>query len=103
MGRLPELQPSSRRVPGKKPANYRPLSQVCKILERLVRKQLVKHIDDKDILDPHQNGFTQRKFCLTNLLESLEDWTNTLDNGHNLDIIFLDFRKAFNVVPTGGF
>ena len=68
-------------------------------MERLVRKQLVKHMEDNDILDPHQHGFTQRKSCLTNLLESLENWTNTLDKGHNLDIIFLDFQKAFDMVP----
>ena len=37
--------------------------------------------------------------CLTNLLESLETWTKTLDEGYGLDIVYLDYRKAFDSVP----
>jgi len=41
------------------------------------------------------------KSCLTNLLEveSLECWTKALDDGYGLDIIYLDYRKAFDSVP----
>ena len=37
--------------------------------------------------------------CLTNLLEALESWTRALDEGHGVDIIYLDYRKAFDSVP----
>ena len=40
------------------------------------------------------------KSCLTNLLESLECWTKALDDGYGLDIIYLDYRKAFDSVLT---
>lgn len=40
-----------------------------------------------------------RKSCLTNLLESLEDWTHVLDDKESLDIIYCDFKKAFDSVP----
>lgn len=36
---------------------------------------------------------------MTNMLESLEDWTETLDRGDKLDIIYLDYSKAFDTVP----
>ena len=36
------------------------------------------------------------KSCLANLLESLECWTQALDDGYGLDIIYLDYRKAFD-------
>ena len=44
----------------------------------------------------HQHGFVQGRSCLTNLLQSLEDWTFSLDNGHEVDVVFLDFQKTFN-------
>jgi len=37
--------------------------------------------------------------CLTNLLETLESWTQALDDGYGLDVIFLDYQKAFDSVP----
>ena len=37
--------------------------------------------------------------CLTNLLQSLGDWTFSLDNGHEVDVVFLEFQKAFDTVP----
>jgi len=36
------------------------------------------------------------KSCLSNLLESLECWIQALDDGYGLDIIYLDYRKAFD-------
>ena len=45
-------------------------------------------MEDNDILDSHQHGLTQRKSYLTNLLELLEDWANTLDGRHKLDLFY---------------
>ena len=39
------------------------------------------------------------KSCVTNLLEFLEDITQAIDNGDDVDIICLDFCKAFDKVP----
>ena len=36
---------------------------------------------------------------MTNLLETLEDITSCLDNREGVDIVFLDYRKAFDSVP----
>ena len=57
-------------------------------------------MEDNDILDSHQHGLTQRKSYLTNLLELLEDWANTLDGRHKLDFFFFYFRDASDTVPT---
>lgn len=40
-----------------------------------------------------------RKSCLTNLLEYLEILTKLVDEGHNVDVVYLDFAKAFDKVP----
>ena len=37
--------------------------------------------------------------CQTNLLDSFEEWTGILDQGHGLDIVYLDYKKAFDMVP----
>ena len=31
------------------------------------------------------------KSCLTNLLETFEDWTRAVDEGHGIDVIYLDY------------
>ena len=37
--------------------------------------------------------------CLTNLLTNMEGVNRLLDEGKNVDIIYLDFAKAFDKVP----
>jgi len=34
-----------------------------------------------------------------NLLKAFENWTEFLDEGHGVDVIYLDYRKAFDTVP----
>ena len=56
-------------------------------------------LEDHELLSESQHGFMRGRSCLTNLLESLEEWTATLDEGYGLDFLFLDYRKAFDSVP----
>ena len=81
--------------------NYRPISitsQVGKILEKLIRREIMTYMQENDILSDDQHGFCKDRSCLTNLLEALEDITNMVDEGRIVDEIFLDFRKAFDKV-----
>lgn len=39
------------------------------------------------------------KSCQTNLLEYLNTLTKLVDEGHDVDVIYLDFAKAFDKVP----
>ena len=83
------------------PSNYRPVSltsQVCKVLESIVRKHIIKHLADNNILSDKQHGFREGRSCLTNLLETLETWTEVLDDRNGIDVAYLDFRKAFDLV-----
>ena len=86
----------------KDPGNYRPVSLtsvLCKALEKLIREKILDHICREDLFSQSQHGFRTGRSCLTNLLEALQDWMDLSDEGHPLDIIFLDFRKAFDRVP----
>ena len=39
------------------------------------------------------------KSCLTNLLEIFEDWTIAVDQGYGVDVVYLEYSKAFDSVP----
>ena len=46
-----------------------------------------------------QHGFVKGRSCLTNLLQFFEEVTKKLDKGEPVDMIYLDFQKAFGKVP----
>ena len=83
------------------PSNYRPVSltsQVCKVLESIIVDKIVDHLTANNLLNNAQHGFRQGRSCLTNLLETIEQWTEILDEGDGVDVAYLDFRKAFDLV-----
>ena len=84
------------------PLNYRPValtSSVVKVLESLIRDQLMEHLERNNIIVSAQHGFRGRRSCLTNLLEYLEDITSLYDEGCPVDVQYLDIEKAFDRVP----
>ena len=68
-------------------------------MESLIREQMLEFLNSQTQMTTEQHGFTRGKSCLTNLLEALEEWTKALDDGFGLDIVFLDYQKAFDTVP----
>jgi len=86
----------------KNPGNYRPVSLTsvsCKIMEKIIRKKIMKHLTDNNILSNRQYGFITGRSTLLQLLTVLDMWTECLDRGSEVDVIFLDFQKAFDRVP----
>jgi len=82
--------------------NYRPVSltsHVCKDMETVVKNSILAHLNRHRLIKKTQHGFIKNKCCLTNLLEFLEKVSGYIDNGQPVDIIFLDFQKAFDKVP----
>jgi len=68
-------------------------------MESLVRQSLTAFLDRNDVISKKQHGFVKGRSCLTNLLECFEYWTKALDKGFGIDLLYLDFRKAFNSIP----
>ena len=84
------------------PGNYRPVSLtsiVCKLLESINKDRIVMHLNTFNLINTTQHGFRKGRSCLTNLLEYLETVTKFLDDGVPVDVIYLDFAKAFDKVP----
>ena len=69
-------------------------------MESLIRDNLLDYTESNKIITKHQHGFMQHRSCLTNLLETLEAWTEALDKrlGVDVGLLFLDCRKAFDSV-----
>ena len=56
---------------------------------------LVKH----KLINTSQHGFLKARSCLTNLLCFLEEITKWVDDRSPVDVVYLDFQKAFDKVP----
>ena len=84
------------------PSNYRPISLtciICKLLEQFVRDAVVSHMEDNGLYSDCQHGFRKGRSCVTQLLEVMDDFTRLLDDGNAIDVLYLDFQKAFDTVP----
>ena len=96
------ITPIHKKGPKHQVGNYRPISLtsiLCKILERLIRDEIMDHMESNSLFTKHQHGFRKGHSCVTQLIEVIKDWTNELDQHNNVDAIYLDFQKAFDTVP----
>ena len=107
-GKQPTIWKDSHVIPihkkGSKtdPSNYRPISLTsvpCKIMESIIRDEVIEHLMTNSLINDAQHGFVPGRSCITQLLTTLEDWTSVLDAGEDVDVIYLDIKKAFDSVP----
>jgi hypothetical protein len=81
---------------------YRPVSLTsipCKILESVIKDAMMNHLITKNLIADTQHGFMPGRSCTTNLISFLESVTEAKDNATSVDVIYLDFSKAFDKVP----
>lgn len=81
--------------------NYRPISLTCvtcKILEHIVTSQLTRFLETNDKLSGQQHGFRSHRSCESQLTELTCDLSKEIDEGSEIDAVFLDFSKAFDKV-----
>ena len=96
------ISPLFKKESRKKPENYRPVSLtsvVCKLLKTLIRDHMVEFLVKHKLINKSQHGFLKAMSCLTNLLCFLEEITKCVDDGSPVDVVYLDFQKAFDKVP----
>lgn len=84
------------------PTNYRPISitsHCSKIAEHVIVSNINRHLQQHNLISDSQHGFRSGHSTETQLLVTLDTWTRELEAGHTVDIIFVDFAKAFDSVP----
>ena len=82
--------------------NYRPISLtsiVCKLMETFIKRELMTHLVNLNLLSPMQFGFISGRSTTTQLLNYLDKCIEVIVNGGMVDSIYLDFVKAFDSVP----
>ena len=95
----PIFKKGSRTEPG----NYRPVSLTsvcCRMMEAILKDDIVTHLEKTCLIRKSQHGFMRGKSGATNLVSFLDKMTAALDEGEEADVVFLDFAKAFDKVPT---
>ena len=78
-------------------------SVICKMMESIIRDNLVSHMLNANLFADEQHGFVPNRDCMTNLLLALEDWSEAIKFGNDIDIIYTDFAKAFDSHTKGSF
>ena len=69
------------------------------MFEHIVVSNLMRHLDNNNILTDCQHGFRPRKSCETQLITLADELIKSLDEGKQNDLAILDFSKAFDRVP----
>ena len=83
-------------------SNYRPISltSICsKVMEHIIFHSIMTHLSSNNILIENQHGFRPGHSCATQLITLTEDILYALDHQKQVDIVLLDFAKAFDSVP----
>ena len=57
------------------------------------------HLKDSNLLSPHQHGFISGRSTVTQLLSYLDSCIQNIVNGDVVDVVYLDYQKAFDSVP----
>ncbi|BHF70924.1 hypothetical protein SprV_0401397700 [Sparganum proliferum] len=68
-------------------------------MEAIVKKATMEFLEQGHLLSDLQHGFRQTRSCLSSLLLSTQQWTRALDEDGRVDVIYTDFKKAFDRVP----
>jgi len=79
--------------------NYRSISLLpisAKYLERIVRSAIYDYISP--FLTELRHGFVKGRSCETQLILTQHQWATAFDEDRQVDVVFLDFSKAFDKV-----
>ncbi|KAK4811394.1 hypothetical protein QYF61_003393 [Mycteria americana] len=67
-------------------------------MEQIILSAITRHVEDNQGIKPSQHGFRKGRSCLTNLISFYDKVTRLVDEGKAVDVVYLDFSKAFDTV-----
>lgn len=81
--------------------HYRPISLTSvssKIMEHVLYAHIMEHLEEHDIIFKNQHGFRKNYSCESQLFELTTDLFESTNQGFQVDVIFVDFKNAFDRV-----
>ncbi|KAK4818170.1 hypothetical protein QYF61_007612 [Mycteria americana] len=99
--RLADVTPIYKKGRKEDPGNYRPVSLTLvpgKVMEQIILSAITWHVQDNQVARPTQHGFMKGRACLTNLISFYDKVMRLVDEGKSVDVVYLDFSKAFDTV-----
>ncbi|CAM5083016.1 unnamed protein product [Natator depressus] len=67
-------------------------------MEQVLKESILNYLEERKVISNSWHGFTKGKSCLTNLIAFYDKITGSVDEGKAMDVLFLDFSKAFDTV-----
>ncbi|GAB0182823.1 mitochondrial enolase superfamily member 1 [Grus japonensis] len=67
-------------------------------MEQIILSAITQHKQDNQVIRPSQHRFMKGRSCLTNLISFYDKVTCLVDEGKTVDVVYLDFSKAFDTV-----
>ncbi|KAK4822026.1 hypothetical protein QYF61_006939 [Mycteria americana] len=99
--RLANVTPIFKKGRKEDPGNCRPVSLTLvlgKLMEQIILSAITWHVEDNQGIKPSQHGFRKGRSCLTNLISFYNKVTCLVNEGKAVDVVYLDFSKAFGTV-----
>ncbi|RMC20192.1 hypothetical protein DUI87_01038 [Hirundo rustica rustica] len=99
--KLANVTPIHKKGAKEDPGNYRPVSLTSvpgKIMEQFILSAITQNLQDGQGIRPSQHGFRRGRSCFTNLITFYDQVTRLVDAGKAVDVVYLDFNKAFDSV-----
>ena len=70
----------------------------CKLLELIMFRHIMTHLDAHNVLVDHQHSFRSNHSCETQLINIIEHLACSINYRNQTDLLILDFSKAFDTV-----
>ncbi|KAK4825499.1 hypothetical protein QYF61_000012 [Mycteria americana] len=99
--RLANVMPIFKKGRKEDLGNYRPVSLTSvpgKLMEQIILSAITRHVENNQGIKPSQHGFRKGRSCLTNRISFYDKVTRLVDEGKAVDVVYLDFSKAFDTV-----
>ncbi|PKU28520.1 rna-directed dna polymerase from mobile element jockey-like [Limosa lapponica baueri] len=99
--RLANVTPIHKKGRQNDPGNSRLVSLTSepgKVMEQTILSAILQCMKEAQVIRPSQHGFTRGRSCLTNLISFYDQVTRLVDEGKAVDVVYLDFSKAFDTV-----
>lgn len=88
--------PNSTRAEDRRPINMLPIYE--KVLETVVREQLVEYVDRAGLLIEEQSGFRKQHSCESALNLLMLKWKQSIENNKFILTVFVDLKRAFETI-----